>query len=56
MVVEGMYTAEAAYELAKEVGVEMPITNVIYHVTRGELSAADAIEQLMGREKKHERA
>ena len=43
-------------ELAKEVGVEMPITNVIYHVTRGELSAADAIEQLMGREKKHERA
>ena len=56
MVVEGMYTAEAAYELAREVGVEMPITNVIYHVTRGELSGSDAIEQLMGREKKHERA
>lgn len=56
MVVEGMYTAEAAYELAAEVGVEMPITDAIYHVSRGELKASDAIEMLMGREKKHERA
>lgn len=55
MVVEGMYTAEAAYELAKEEGVEMPITDAIYHVTRGELKASDAIEMLMGREKKNEK-
>ncbi|MBQ9016169.1 MAG: NAD(P)H-dependent glycerol-3-phosphate dehydrogenase [Firmicutes bacterium] len=54
MVVEGMYTAEAAYELAKEVDVEMPITDAIYRVTRGELSASEAIELLMGRDKKHE--
>ena len=32
MVVEGMFTAEAAYELAKRVGVEMPITECIYEV------------------------
>ena len=56
MVVEGMYTAEAAYELAKEVGVEMPITDAIYKVTRGELKASEAIELLMGRDKKHEQA
>ena len=56
MVVEGMFTAEAAYELAKEAGVEMPITDAIYHVSRGEMSASEAIEMLMGREKKHEQA
>ena len=56
MVVEGMYTAEAAYELAKEVGVEMPITDAIYHVTKGEMKASEAIELLMAREKKHEKA
>ena len=56
MVVEGMFTAEAAYELAKEVGVEMPITDAIYQVTRGQLKASDAIELLMGRERKHEQA
>ena len=32
MVVEGIYTTEAAYELAQKVGVEMPITEQIYHV------------------------
>lgn len=54
MVVEGMHTAEAAYELAKEAGVEMPITDAIYNVTRGQIKASDAIEMLMGRDKKHE--
>lgn len=56
MVVEGMYTAEAAYELAKEMDVEMPITDAIYFVTKGELKASEAIEMLMGREKKNEKA
>lgn len=56
MVVEGMHTAEAAYELAQAAGVEMPITDAIYAVTRGQIKAADAIEQLMGRDKKHEQA
>lgn len=35
MVVEGMFTTEAAYELAKSHGVEMPITEQIYRVIRG---------------------
>ena len=54
MVVEGMFTAEAAYELAKLAGVEMPITDAIYKVTKGTLKATDAVESLMGREKRHE--
>ena len=56
MVVEGMFTAEAAYELATSAEVEMPITEAIYKITRGELKADEAIELLMGREKKHEQA
>ena len=54
MVVEGMFTAEAAYELAKIAGVEMPITDVIYKVTKGDLKATEAVEMLMGRDKRPE--
>lgn len=54
MVVEGMFTTEAAYELAQREGVEMPITEAIYRAIRGEIKAADAVELLMGRAKKHE--
>lgn len=54
MVVEGMHTAEAAYELAKMAGVEMPITDVIYNVTNGNMKASQAVETLMERRKKAE--
>lgn len=54
MVVEGVYTTEAAYQLAKKMGVEMPITEKIYQVIQGDLDARDAVTQLMSREKKHE--
>lgn len=54
MVVEGMFTAEAAYELAKIAGVEMPITDAIYKVTKGQIGASEAAEMLMGRDKRHE--
>jgi glycerol-3-phosphate dehydrogenase (NAD(P)+) len=54
MVVEGMFTAEAAYELAKLSGVEMPITEAIYKVTQGEIAAPEALESLMGRSRKAE--
>lgn len=54
MVVEGMFTAEAAYELAKIADVEMPITDAIYKVTKGEIKASEALVSLMGRDKKSE--
>lgn len=55
MVVEGMYTADSAYRLAKKYGVEMPITECIYEVVNGRTSAAEAVKQLMGRSRKRER-
>lgn len=54
MVVEGMFTAEAAYELAKKVGVEMPITNAIYHLVNGEVEVKAGIRALMTRDLKPE--
>lgn len=54
MVVEGMYTTEAAYQLAQQTGVEMPITEQIYHVINEVTDAREAVMNLMGRQKKHE--
>lgn len=54
MVVEGMFTTEAAYELANRENVEMPITEAIYRAIKGQITAADAVELLMGRDRKHE--
>ncbi len=54
MVVEGMYTTEAAYQLAQKVGVEMPITEQIYHVINENTDAREAVMSLMTRQKKHE--
>ena len=54
MVVEGMYTADAAYRLSKKLGVEMPITEAIYKVVQGEVDAGEAVHTLMTRAKKGE--
>ncbi|MEG0291626.1 MAG: NAD(P)H-dependent glycerol-3-phosphate dehydrogenase [Anaerovoracaceae bacterium] len=55
MVVEGMFTTEAAYGLAQKNNIEMPITEHIYKVINGEINAKAAVEILMGRERKHEK-
>ncbi|MBK5245995.1 MAG: NAD(P)H-dependent glycerol-3-phosphate dehydrogenase [Peptostreptococcaceae bacterium] len=54
MVVEGMYTTEAAYQLSRKVNVEMPITECIYAVINEEIDAKDAVIALMARDKKSE--
>lgn len=54
MVVEGISTAEAAYEIAKERDVDMPITQCIYELIKGKITAEDAVGRLMMREKKNE--
>jgi len=54
MVVEGVTTAEAARDLAARQGVEMPITEAICAVVRGESSPASALDRLMTRERRHE--
>ena len=55
MVVEGMFTAEAAYQLAQKVGVEMPITECIYNCINEKITAREAVELLMGRDRKNEK-
>ena len=54
MVVEGMFTAEAAYELAKLSGVEMPITETVCRLCHEGLPAKEAISILMNRPMKGE--
>ncbi|CAI2577373.1 glycerol-3-phosphate dehydrogenase [Apilactobacillus kunkeei] len=49
MVIEGIATAEAAYELANQRGIDMPITSAIYKVLHKEITIDDAISQLMHR-------
>jgi glycerol-3-phosphate dehydrogenase (NAD(P)+) len=54
MVVEGVYTCEAAYMLAEKMDVDMPITKGIYSCLKGEVSPHDAIYELMTRDPKFE--
>ncbi len=55
MVVEGMFTADAAYQLAQKVGVEMPITQCIYDCINEKITAQEAAVLLMGRDRKNEK-
>ena len=54
MVVEGVQTCKAAYELAQEKGIEMPITNAVYNILYNGKNIKAEILQLMERERKSE--
>lgn len=54
MVVEGITTVQAAYELAQQLEVEMPITAACYRVIRLGSSAGEEIINLMTRQRRHE--
>lgn len=54
MVVEGVYTAAAAYEVARDLKVDMPITNAIYRVLYEQQDVTAAVRELMTRQRKHE--
>ena len=54
MVVEGIRTTKAAYQLSRAYGVPMPITDALYAVLFENVSTKDAVDQLMGRMKKNE--
>lgn len=54
MVVEGVYSSSAAYELSKKMNVEMPIIKKAYEVLFENLSPKDAVIGLMKRDKKDE--
>jgi len=54
MVVEGIFTTKAAYELAQKLDIEMPITSAIYSVIYDNQDIEKVIIQLMRREGKSE--
>lgn len=54
MVVEGVRTTKAAYQLAKKYDVNMPITYALYDVLFNGKNAKDAVDVLMARGKTHE--
>lgn len=54
MVVEGVATTEAAYQLALRLGVEMPITSVTYRILYQGVAPHDGVRELMGRVRTHE--
>lgn len=50
MVIEGVYTTKAAYELSRKRQVKMPITEALYEVLYSGQDIKDAIAQLMSRD------
>jgi glycerol-3-phosphate dehydrogenase (NAD(P)+) len=54
MVVEGVRTTKAAYQLAKKYDVKMPITNSLYEVLFNNVNPKDAVDRLMARGKTNE--
>ncbi len=54
MVVEGINALPAAMRLQTQYGVEMPIVSAVNAIVSGDVSAAVAVDKLMGREQKGE--
>ena len=55
MVAEGVRTTQAAYQLAQQHGVEMPITSAVYQVLFENKDAKQIVYELMTREAKREK-
>jgi glycerol-3-phosphate dehydrogenase (NAD(P)+) len=53
-VAEGVYSAPTVLARAKAKGVDMPITSAVVAVLEGQLSPAEAVELLMGRQSRAE--
>lgn len=47
---EGVATSSAMLEMAKQVGVELPITQTVYDVIHGKITKEEAIKRLFARE------
>jgi glycerol-3-phosphate dehydrogenase (NAD(P)+) len=54
MVVEGVRTTKAAYQLSLKENIEMPITGGIHKILFDDALAKDVVDQLMNRGKRHE--
>lgn len=54
MVAEGVKTTRSTYELAKKIGVDMPITTQVYQILYEGKNPKEAVRELMSREPKAE--
>ena len=54
MVAEGVWNAKVVHEIAKRLGVEMPICDSVYAICQGRCAVRDILTDLMGRELKSE--
>ncbi len=54
MVAEGVWNAHVVRDMARELGVDMPITEVVYQACHENMSVSDAISALMNRPPKSE--
>jgi len=54
MVAEGVGTTRAVYEIAKDQGIEVPITECVYEIIYDKLSPEKSVEKLMNRKTKSE--
>ena len=54
MVAEGVRTTFIVYELSKKLKVDMPITEFVYKILKGEINARDAIKEILQRPPKPE--
>lgn len=53
-VAEGVKTAESVYNLSRELEIEMPISDAVYHILHQGLSPGEAVHQLMTRDLRQE--
>ena len=54
MVVEGVYSAKAAYKLSQKYGVEMPIVSVVNRLLFEDLNAEEGMKMLLTRNRTSE--
>jgi glycerol-3-phosphate dehydrogenase (NAD(P)+) len=54
MVAEGIPTTKSAYECARKLKIETPIIDQVYALLYQERTAAQAVEDLLGRDQKAE--
>ena len=54
MVVEGVRTTQAAYQLSKKYDSKMPITEVLYNILFNDVNAKESVDRLMARGKTNE--
>lgn len=54
-VVEGIPTAYALHDMAKRLGIDMPVTENVYEVLKGRRTPQESVASLMGRSPKRER-